>query len=105
MTTPSQQIWSSLERNSALRAIPSVWREFMGGHFETFQAAFFQKLPEPAHDFFCERCYCTHEVIHQTPEILAALVAAITPAGFRPSQGGSIHESNNPFPFHPAFPS
>src|SRR5258705_4352043 len=73
MITP----WPALERNSALRAIPSVWREFMGGHFETFQAAFFHKLPEPSQGFFCERCYCTHEVIIYGPEAHARALADI----------------------------
>src|SRR5258706_5687589 len=89
MTTP----WPALERNSALRAIPSVWREFMGGQFETFQAAVFQKLPEPAQGFFCERCYCTHEVIIYGPEAHARALADI---GHRPSPNAELPSTHSP---------
>ncbi len=69
--------WPTLERLPSLRAIPSTWRSLMGDEFENFQSAFLQKLPDPAQGFFCEKCYCTHEVIIYGPEAHARALAAI----------------------------
>src|SRR6266567_7448632 len=69
--------WPALERLPSLHAIASVWRNLLGDHFETFHAAFLQKLLDPVKGVFCEQCYCTHEVIIYGPEAHARARAAI----------------------------
>src|ERR1043166_6845527 len=55
--------WLALEAISGLAAVASVWRTFLGLHFESFQQAFFQIMPEPAAAFWCPRCCSAHEVV------------------------------------------
>jgi hypothetical protein len=55
--------WSSLEQLPSLRGTAGIWRSLLDEDFETFQDSFLQKSPERAAGVFCERCYCTHEVV------------------------------------------
>jgi hypothetical protein len=60
-----------------LNAIPAAWISLMGPVFETVEAPFFRKQPEPARACFCEKCYCAHEVVtlSAAPSVLSPLVA------------------------------
>src|SRR6266496_4419730 len=55
--------WLALEAISGLAAVASVWKTFLGLHFDSFQQAFFQVMPEPAAAFWCPRCCSAHEVV------------------------------------------
>ncbi len=67
--------WSSLESLPGLNAIPSIWREKLGGQFDLFRAAFLQTRPVPAQSFPCRRCGCAHDVTIHAPGDIVAVCA------------------------------
>jgi hypothetical protein len=69
--------WTALEQVPGLNAIAATWTGLMGPAFETVRATYFRKQAEPARAWFCEKCYCAHEVVADSaarPEV-APLVA------------------------------
>src|SRR5438874_1433214 len=98
INAPAPFPWSLLERHASLSGIAATWRGLLGEHLAAFGAAYLQKLAEPAKGVFCERCYCTHEVIHETPEIIAALAASMTPTAMLAAGNEEIPPSRSPSP-------
>src|SRR5690242_6703987 len=72
LNRPPNSPWSALESVPGLSAIPAVWREKMGEHFESFARAFFQARPETAAFYPCRKCRCPHEVTVYAPDDIVA---------------------------------
>jgi hypothetical protein len=75
-STPAPQVkppaspafWRALERATCLETYLALWRQSLGDDLEVFQQAFLDRLPATSPSFFCERCHCSHQIIHWTVE-------------------------------------
>jgi hypothetical protein len=71
--SPVTNVWLSLEASHGLTAVPANWRRHLNDQFEIFKSAFLQKQPQLTKGYPCGHCACTHEIIDQTSEALAAI--------------------------------
>lgn len=57
-------VWLCLESSRGLTAVAACWRERLGGQFEPFKTAFFQRAHGVPKGMPCPRgCACTHEIV------------------------------------------
>lgn len=73
-TDENRSPWGALESVPGQSAVPALWRERLGAHYEAFQAAFLQPAAEPARSYPCPRgCGCRHEIVRHPEGDLVAV--------------------------------